>query len=75
MERGCILASISPSRTGGAVKEVDSGLCSAGPGDLGSWDSWGGRWEMVADGVWQTFLGEGGAEDMEECDIAPLRSP
>ena len=75
MQRGCILAGIFPSKTKGAVEEVDSSACSAGPGASGSLDSWGAGWEMVADGVWWTFLWGGGAEDMEECDIAPFRSP
>ena len=67
MQRGCILAGISPSKTEGAVEEVDSSACSAGPGTSGSLDSWEGRWEMVADGVWQAFFWGGGAEDMEKC--------
>ena len=37
-------------------------------------DSWGGRLNMVVIGAWWHLLGRGGAEDMEECDIAPLRS-
>ena len=30
---------------------------------------------QVTDGVWQTFLWGDGAGGMEECDIAPIRSP
>ena len=34
-----MLFGISPSRTEGAVKEVDSSACLAGPEALGFWDS------------------------------------
>ena len=30
---------------------------------------------MVVVGAWQHLLGWGGAEDMEDCDTAPLRGP
>ena len=33
----------------------------------------GGRWWQM--GCGGNFLGGGGAEDMEECDISPLKSP
>ena len=69
--RGCILAGISPSKTEGAVEEVDSSACSAGPGASGSLDSWGGGWEMVADGVWWTFLWGGGAGTWRNVTLLP----
>ena len=70
-----MLAGISPSKTEGAVEEVDSSAWSAGTEASGSLDSWGGGWQMVEGGAQGVFLG--GGEDMgrEECDIAPLRSP
>ena len=38
-------------------------------------DSWGGGLDMVVVGAWWCLLGGGGAEDMDDCDTAPLRSP
>ena len=73
--RGCMSAGISPSKTEGAVEEVDSSACSAGTEASGSLDAWGGRWEMVEEGAWQDFLWGGEDVGREECDTAPLRSP
>ena len=73
--RGCMLAGISPSKTEGAVEEVDSSACSVGTEASGSLDSWGGRWEMKEEGAWQVFLGGGEDVGREECETAPLRSP
>ena len=75
IQRGCMSAGISPSKTEGAVEEVDSSAWSAGTEASGSLDSWGGRWEMVEEGAWQDFLGGGEDVGREECNTAPLRSP
>ena len=71
IQRGCILASISPSRTGGTVTEVDSGACLAGPEASSSWDSWGvdGRWwQMVCGGL---SLGEVGLRIWRNATLLP----
>ena len=73
--RGCMSAGITPSKTEGAVEEVDSSACSAGTEASGFLDSWGGRWEMVERGAWQDFLGGYEVVGREECKTAPLRSP
>ena len=73
--RGCMLAGIAPSKTEGAVEEMDSSACLVGMEASGSLDSWGGRWEMVEEGAWQDFLGGGEDVGREECDTAPLGSP
>ena len=41
IQRGCMSAGISPSKTEVAVEEVDSRACSAGTEASGSLDSWG----------------------------------
>ena len=50
--KGLHIAGISSSETEGAVKEVNSSTCMAGPGASGSWDSWGvgGRWWQMESG-------------------------
>ena len=53
MWRGCIWAGISSSEAGGTAREAEAS---------GSVDSWEGRWETVAEGAWQAFLG--GGEDL-----------
>ena len=75
MQRGCIWVGMAFSEAGGATGETAFIAWSAGSETSGPVDSWGGRWEMVAEGVQQTFLWGGGAGDTEECNIGPLRSP
>ena len=75
IQRGCMLAGISLSKTEGAVEEVDSSASSVGTEASGSLGSWGDRWEMIEEGALWVFLGGGEDVGMEECDTAPLRSP
>ena len=79
--RGVIWAGMATSKAGERAKREASCasplLSAAGAEGLGSTpsDSWGGSLETVVVGVWQCLLGGSGAEDMEDCDMAPLRSP
>ena len=75
MWRGCILVGITSSEAGGTAGEADYIAWPAGSETSGPVDSWGGRWKTVVDGLWQTFLWGGEAEDVEGCDTVPLRSP
>ena len=69
--KGCILVGMASSEAGGAAGEADFIAWSAGSETSGPVDSWGdgGGWG-VAD-----FLVRRWGWDMEECNIAPLRSP
>ena len=78
--RGCMWVGRATSEAGEAAAETGSNACfssfAAGSETSGtaSPGSWGGGWEIVVDGVWQTFLDWGWAKDMEGCNVAPLRS-
>ena len=78
--RGVIWAGMATSKAWETAKEGASGASpiplAIGVEGLGltPLDSWGGSLDTVAVGAWQHLLGEGKAENMEECDIAPLRS-
>ena len=73
-------AGIATSKACYTAEEGTSGANStsltagAEASDAASSGSWGGGLEMVAAGVWWHFWG-GGMEEMEKCDMAPLKSP
>ena len=80
-QRGIMWTGMATSKTWETAEEGASSASpipsTAGAEASGSipLDSWGGGLDMVAVGVWLHLLGGGGAEDMEDCDTAPLRSP
>ena len=77
---GVMWAGIATSKAGDAAEEGTSGASpvslATGTEASGAASSgcWGGGLEMVEVGLWWHFLDGGGADDMGECDMAPLKS-
>ena len=75
-QRGCTLVGRASTEAG----EIASDACfissTAGSDALGTapLDSWGGGWEIRGGWSVANFPRRGGAEDVEGCNIAPLRS-